>query len=439
MKTIILTLTLTTFLLLSTNLLPAQWLQQNSGTTLSLTDVIMLDTATAIAVGEDGSILRTTDCGSTWIDVGAILSFITRPWKAVDFCDTLNGVIVGELGGILITTNGGINWRTRHIQTEQKCLSVLQLGPGHFYVGTNSGWVYQTADSGKTWTSEKISEWQIRALFAWRGDFILGLPIYALTPHSLFSKIEFLSSPWAEIALPFQGMGDEAFNGEFCNGGGAGFIVGVHGDKRRTPTILRKSTSDTTWHNVSPITEEDGIFAGVSTPSANVIYVCGTGGMIYKSADGGDTWIASPPACSRPMGGLAGTPTTQNLNAIYFYDENHGFAVGDSGVILYTSNGGLSGIDNQENQLPVKFALKQNYPNPFNQVTTISFSIAARSFVSLKVFDLSGRVVSTLISEELPAGEYTRQWNAAGFSSGVYLYRLQSGSSVETRKLVLLK
>jgi len=65
MKTIIPTLLITTFLLLSTNILTAQWLQQNSGTTQSLTDVITLDTATAIAVGRDGSILRTTDCGAT--------------------------------------------------------------------------------------------------------------------------------------------------------------------------------------------------------------------------------------------------------------------------------------------------------------------------------------------------------------------------------------
>jgi len=440
MKTTILVLSLTISLLINTILLPAQWFQQNSGTTQSLTDVIMLDTATAIAVGADGSILRTTDCGSTWIDVGAILSFITRPLKAVDFCDTLNGVIVGELGGIVVTSNGGKNWLPRYIPENRQCLSVLNTYPGHFYVGADSGWVYETADTGKTWTSEKISTEPIRALFEWRGTYILGLPIFALTPYSLFRNQQFPLNTWAETILPFHGQeGSEAFNGEFCNGGGAGFIVGALGDYVNQPAILRKTLSDTTWQIAMTGVAATGKLLGVSAPSANVIYVCGTGGMIYQSTDGGDTWTASLPACSRPTGGLAGTPTTQNLNAIYFYDENHGFAVGDSGVILHTSNGGLSGIDDQENQLPMKFLLRQNYPNPFNQSTTISFSIPTRSFVSLKVFDLSGREVSSLIAEELPAGEHIRQWNAAGFPSGIYFYRLQSGSVAFTKKLVLLK
>jgi photosystem II stability/assembly factor-like uncharacterized protein len=426
MKTIIPILSLTTFLLISTNLLPAQWIQQNSGTIQSLTDVVMLDTATAIAVGRDRSFLRTTDCGSSWIDVGSPLSFI-QPWNAVDFCDTLNGVVVGEFGGIVVTSNSGKNWLPRYIKTEQKCLSVLQLSPGHFFVGADSGWIYETADTGQTWTSEKISTYPIRALFEWRGTYTLGLPIYALTPHSLFCNQQFPLDSWEETILLFQGFGSEAYNGEFCNGGGAGFIIGLQGDDRAAPTILRKFMTDTTWYNVSPITEEDGIFLGVAAPTADVIYVCGTGGMIYKSTDGGDTWIASI------------TPTTQNLNAIYFYDENHGFAVGDSGVILHTFNGGLTGIDNQENQLPTKFVLNQNYPNPFNQVTNISFSLTGRSFVSLKVYDLAGREVSSLVAEELPAGEYVRQWNAAGFPSGIYFYQLQSGSSFVTKKLVLLK
>jgi hypothetical protein len=88
---------------------------------------------------------------------------------------------------------------------------------------------------------------------------------------------------------------------------------------------------------------------------------------------------------------------------------------------------------------PDNYSLSQNYPNPFNQMTTISFNIPARAFVSLKVYDLAGRQVSSLVAEELPAGEYTRQWNAAGFPSSIYFYQLQSGSSMETKKLILLK
>jgi lysophospholipase L1-like esterase len=85
-----------------------------------------------------------------------------------------------------------------------------------------------------------------------------------------------------------------------------------------------------------------------------------------------------------------------------------------------------------------RYELGQNYPNPFNPATTISFSVPNQSSVSLKVFDTLGREVSTLLSKQLPAGTYSRQWNTAGLSSGVYFYRLQSGEYVETKKMLLL-
>ena len=86
-----------------------------------------------------------------------------------------------------------------------------------------------------------------------------------------------------------------------------------------------------------------------------------------------------------------------------------------------------------------QFRLYQNYPNPFNPNTTISFSLPVRSFVSLKIFDMVGREAAALVAEELPAGNHSKQWNAANMPSGIYFYRLQVGLFTETKKLVLLK
>jgi len=99
----------------------------------------------------------------------------------------------------------------------------------------------------------------------------------------------------------------------------------------------------------------------------------------------------------------------------------------------------LTGVEDNHKQIPTRFALEQNYPNPFNPSTTISFSLPFKSFVSLKVFDALGREVSILLAEELLAGTYSRQWNAAGLPSGVYFSRLQAGSFTETKKLILLR
>ncbi len=88
---------------------------------------------------------------------------------------------------------------------------------------------------------------------------------------------------------------------------------------------------------------------------------------------------------------------------------------------------------------PLYFHLSENYPNPFNPSTTIAFTIPSRNFVKLKVYDVLGREVATVLSGELEAGEYARQWNAAGFPSGMYFYRLEAGSFVGVKKLILLK
>jgi len=88
---------------------------------------------------------------------------------------------------------------------------------------------------------------------------------------------------------------------------------------------------------------------------------------------------------------------------------------------------------------PREFALKQNYPNPFNPGTTISFRLPKASYVTLKIFDMLGREVSTVVSGILPAGDHSRRWEGADLGGGVYMYRLQAEGQSETRKLILMR
>jgi len=90
-------------------------------------------------------------------------------------------------------------------------------------------------------------------------------------------------------------------------------------------------------------------------------------------------------------------------------------------------------------KLPERIELFQNYPNPFNPSTSISFNLSSRSLVTLKVFDLLGKEVETIISKELSAGYYSQKWNASGIPSGVYFYQLQTQNYSITKKLILLK
>jgi hypothetical protein len=89
--------------------------------------------------------------------------------------------------------------------------------------------------------------------------------------------------------------------------------------------------------------------------------------------------------------------------------------------------------------IPGRFVLYQNYPNPFNPSTTISYDLPARSHVTLKIFNLLGQEVATLVDGDAEAGRHLMQWNAGRLASGVYFYRLQAGKFVENKKMILLK
>jgi acetyl esterase/lipase len=106
---------------------------------------------------------------------------------------------------------------------------------------------------------------------------------------------------------------------------------------------------------------------------------------------------------------------------------------------FFLMESGITSVNTEEKNAPVKVSVSQNYSNPFNPSTTITLALAVESFVSLKVLDSLGQEVSTLVSEEMLPGRYSRQWNAEGLPSGAYFYRIQVGSYTETKKLIVIR
>ncbi len=96
-------------------------------------------------------------------------------------------------------------------------------------------------------------------------------------------------------------------------------------------------------------------------------------------------------------------------------------------------------VEESEPGIPASFMLSPNYPNPFNPSTTIRYAIPQAGYVTLKIYNLLGNEIATLVSEKQPVGEHTIRWNPVGLPSGVYVYRLQAGESVAARKLILMK
>lgn len=111
---------------------------------------------------------------------------------------------------------------------------------------------------------------------------------------------------------------------------------------------------------------------------------------------------------------------------------------------LQVAKGTVTAVEPTASSIPFRFGLDQNYPNPFNPTTAISYQLSANSFVTLGIFDILGRQIRTLVAMQQAAGRYQIQWDGrddrgASVSSGVYLYQLRAGSSVVTKKMVLLK
>jgi hypothetical protein len=125
--------------------------------------------------------------------------------------------------------------------------------------------------------------------------------------------------------------------------------------------------------------------------------------------------------------------------------DTDGFiAVGSHGNGLFTASTGITSVNDQTGTLPASFTLDQNYPNPFNPTTKIKFSVPdtgtkSAELLQLRVYDISGSEVATLVNENRSPGVYEVEFNAGGLTSGVYFYRLETGGFAETKKMILLK
>ena len=188
--------------------------------------------------------------------------------------------------------------------------------------------------------------------------------------------------------------------------------------------ILRTTNGGTNW--TSQISGTTNHLNGVTFTDVNNGTVIGENGTILRTTNGGTNWTSQT------------SGTTNHLNGVSFTDENTGTAVGSGGKILRTTNGGVY-INQISGEIPERFSLYQNYPNPFNPTTNIKFDIPKSSFVKLIVYNLLGREIKTLVNEKLNAGRYEVDWNASGYPSGVYFYKLKTNEFSDVKKMIFIK
>ncbi|MBI5463408.1 MAG: T9SS type A sorting domain-containing protein, partial [Ignavibacteriales bacterium] len=191
-------------------------------------------------------------------------------------------------------------------------------------------------------------------------------------------------------------------------------------------TILRTTDGGASWTSQTSGTTNE--LRSVSFTDANTGTAVGFGGTILRTTDGGLNWTNQT------------SKTSNHLSGVSFTDASTGTAVGSGGTILRTTTGGVTWVeDKKRGEIPQEYTLSQNYPNPFNPTTTIGFRTQVSGFTSLKVYDVLGKEIATLVNEQMSAGNYSATWNAQNVSSGMYFYRLHSGNVVETKRMLLLK
>ncbi len=390
-------------LLQLTSLAQEGWIQQISGTTEHFKSVHFVDSNTGWAVGW-GGIFNTTDGGENW-NVQ-----YTGECYDVFFIDNNTGWVTN--GAVLKTTNGGIDW----IAKPSLCVELGRV----FFIDENIGWVIglggfncndiiqKSTDGGESWTELSVRTgsalWFIDSDVGWYvyygTDFGEAGVIYKTTNGGLTFIPQDTSYQLTDVCFT------DDNNGWVTSRGG---------------NILYTTNGGEDWNE-----QVSGGAASVHFVDSNTGWA--VGGTILHTTNGGEDW-------NQQVYGI-----TLGLNSVHFIDSNTGWAVGANGTILKTTNGGVSLVEEEEiDEIPTDYSLSNNFPNPFNPSTKIRYSVPQTSNVMIKVFDILGKEIETLVNEEKPIGTYEITWSAGNLPSGIYFYRLQAGSFVETKKMVLMK
>jgi len=383
------------------------WYNQPSGSNSFLNDIYFFDEFNGILVGSNGTILHTIDGGNTWNQIN---SSTEQYLYAISFINGNIGWIVGTEGTILKTTNSGLSWTVQNSPTSERLESIWIIDENNVWIVGFNGTILRTSTGGTYWElSDRTYPDSFRKVqftsadTGWIGAYI-GL---YQTTNSGLSWTEINNYTVVDLFFWNQQIGWLSRREDT-------------GDTRILKTIdgglsWESQAYGATYHKIFFRNELKG-------------WIVGYGGEIKQTINGGENWV------------LQESNTTRRLLSVFFVTDNIGWTVGEYGTILKTITGGITDVNNESTiDVPTVFSLSQNFPNPFNPTTKIKYAISKRQYATLKVFDVLGNEVASLVNEEKPAGSYEVKFSATDLPSGVYLYRLQAGSLVETKKMILLR
>ncbi|MFQ5706763.1 MAG: YCF48-related protein [bacterium] len=407
---------------------------------------------------------RSADNGETWRQINHGLYF---PWEGVRinalFVTSQGKILAGTFTkGIVSSTDDGQSWNQAGLTNTYDVESFAMDSKGSMFVGTANN-IFGSNDNGQSWTRLSIghSIYNRSLVINSKGDLFAASQngiLYSLDNGNTWSRIvdlnndgNYLNDKVNALALNkkdelFAGTQDQGILRSFDNG--SSWVPTNTGLMDKTVQALVVDLSQQIWAGTSK-----GIFlstdnsetwsqTGLTDRSVQSFALnsrgdifAGTSTGVLVSEDNGVTW-------TEINNGL----TNLNIHALAIDSTGH-LLTGTNSDGVFRSVQTVTSVKSRTNKSPGHFALEQNYPNPFNPTTTIRFVIPKATKVTLKIYDILGREIATLVNERLNPGEYEVPWDASGIAGGVYIYQLQAdnpstGSGqvfVETKTLLLLK
>ena len=353
--------------------------------------------------------LRSTNGGATWNAMD--ITTTTKYFRSISMVNSNTGYICGSSGGMFKTTNGGVSWDSLPFPGTQLLYSVD-------FVNANTGWtssssssyLWKTTNGGNTWTSQSGPTSAVYCV-----DMVNATTGWFSGSSGKIWKTTNGGTNWAAqtsgttSTLYWVSMVDV----------NTGYVSGSSGNCRKT------TNGGTNWSALT--TPYSTTYYKTDWVNANNGFVVGSVGFTIKSTNGGSSWLLENTSGSTTYG-------------IYMNSPDSAWACGSLQAIFKWAQA-PQGVAEWKNEIPATYFIDQNYPNPFNPSTTIKFGIPKAGNVTLNIYDITGRLVQTLVNNApLNPGTVTYKFNGSNLASGVYFYTLiVDNNKIDTKKMVLVK
>ena len=402
------------------------WATQTSGTTNLLQAVCTVSDQVAWIAGATATVLKTTNGGLNWVNGNPNPGVITGDVYNIFATDANNAWLTTSPAATFIyrTTNGGTNWT-------QVFTMAGGFIDGIFFNNATTGFAYgdpvggrwelfKSTNGGLNWDSTGMFCPQVGSEAGWNNAIsIVGNNVWFGTNNTRIYHSTNYGATGSWVAQTT--TGNVSTYGVWFINANTGMCVG---------TVAQVTTNGgANWTNASAT----GGTGNLTSVGGNGTYFWTTqGNNIYGTSNFGANWAATGIGYTGTQA-LWGTFIGPNTNGCVA-----GWSVGATGTLVKL-NGTPVGITTHQNEIPQVFSLEQNYPNPFNPTTKIVFTMPKAGNVELKVYDVLGKEVTTLLSEFKQAGKYTVDFNGSNLASGVYFYKIISGDFTATKKMSLIK